>query len=85
MNGPTSVGPFFFEAIMVKIKFTAQGANSIVGGFGPGDKASVSEAFARHLVEEARVAVYDAAPSTSASAESVVAARVGRKPKQPKE
>ena len=43
---------------MVKIKFTAQGANALVGGFGPGDMANVSEALAQHLVEEARVARY---------------------------
>lgn len=43
---------------MVKIKFTAQGANALIGGFTTGDIATVGEAIARHLVEEARVAKY---------------------------
>ena len=43
---------------MVKIKFTAQGSNAMVGGFGPGDMANVGEAIGKHLVEEARVARY---------------------------
>lgn len=43
---------------MVRIKFIAQGSNSLIGGFSSGDLANVSPAFARHLVEDARVAVY---------------------------
>lgn len=43
---------------MVQIKFIAQGSNSLIGGFSSGDKARVSEAFAKHLVEEAKVASY---------------------------
>lgn len=43
---------------MVQIRFIRQGANSVLGGFSPGDLARVSEAFAKHLVEEARVAEY---------------------------
>ena len=43
---------------MVQIRFIRQGANSLIGGFSSGDLARVSEAFARHLVEEARVAEY---------------------------
>ena len=43
---------------MVKIRFIRQGANSLIGGFSSGDLARVSEVFARHLVEEARVAEY---------------------------
>lgn len=43
---------------MIQIRFTTSGANSQLGGFAMGDTASVSEAFARHLVEEARVAAY---------------------------
>lgn len=43
---------------MIQIRFKAQGANSIIGGFSHGDTARVSEAFARHLVEEAGVAEY---------------------------
>lgn len=50
---------------MRQIKFTASGANSALGGFSPGDIARVGDAFAAHLVNEARVAVYlDAAPAT---------------------
>lgn len=44
--------------VMVQIKFKVLGANSAVGGFSPGDTARVSEAMARHLVEEAGVAEY---------------------------
>ena len=43
---------------MVQIRFIRQGANSLIGGFSSGDLARVSESFARHLVEEARVAEY---------------------------
>ena len=43
---------------MIKIKFVRQGANSVLGGFSAGDVARVSDAFAAHLVNEARVAVY---------------------------
>ena len=43
---------------MVQIRFKAQGANSIIGGFSHGDTARVSDAFAKHLVEEAGVAEY---------------------------
>ena len=49
---------------MRQIKFTASGANSVLGGFQSGDIARVGDAFAAHLVNEARVAVYlDAAPA----------------------
>lgn len=49
---------------MRQIKFTASGANSVLGGFQSGDTARVADAFAAHLVNEARVAVYlDAAPA----------------------
>jgi hypothetical protein len=37
----------------------------MLGGFARGDIARVSEAFARHLVEEARVAEYLAAPTAA--------------------
>lgn len=43
---------------MVKIRFTAQGSNSMIGGFTTGDIANVGEAIAKHLVEEAQVARY---------------------------
>lgn len=54
---------------MVQIKFTATGANSALGSFSSGDRANVSEAFARHLVEEARVATDLPPPALSAAAE----------------
>ena len=55
---------------MKRIKFTAQGANSVLGGFQSGDIARVSDAFAAHLVNEARVAVYlDAASPSKEQAE----------------
>lgn len=43
---------------MVKIRFTAQGSNALIGGFSTGDVANVGEALGKHLVEEARVARY---------------------------
>lgn len=51
---------------MVQVRFKTSGANSMLGGFASGDHARVSEAFARHLVEEARVAEYVAAPAAVA-------------------
>lgn len=60
---------------MVQIRFIRQGANSLIGGFSSGDLARVSEAFARHLVEEARVAEY-AQPQMKDEAP-----KRGRKPK----
>ena len=41
----------------VRIKFIRHGANSVVGGFGPGDFARVSEEMAKHLINGAKVAV----------------------------
>jgi hypothetical protein len=43
---------------MVKIRFIRQGSNSMLGSFSSGDFARVSEALAKHLVDEALVAVY---------------------------
>lgn len=54
---------------MIQIKFKVSGANSMLGGFSSGDIARVSEAFARHLVEEARVADYLVAPAAAVNAE----------------
>lgn len=48
---------------MVQIRFIKQGSNSVLGGFASGDVARVSEEFAAHLVNEARVAVYLDAPA----------------------
>ena len=61
---------------MVQIRFIRQGANSLIGGFSSGDLARVSEDFARHLVEEARVAEYAQAQQKEAAAP-----KRGRKPK----
>ena len=43
--------------MQVRIKFIRHGANSAVGGFAPGDFARVDEAMAKHLINEAKVAV----------------------------
>lgn len=43
---------------MVKIKFTAQGSNALIGGFSTGDVKTVGEEIGKHLVEEANVAEY---------------------------
>lgn len=51
---------------MIQIRFKAQGANSLVGGFSHGDLARVGEALAKHLVEEAKVAEYVTAPQPAA-------------------
>lgn len=53
---------------MVQIRFIRQGSNSLIGGFSSGDLARVSEDFARHLVEEARVAEYVQAQQKEAAA-----------------
>lgn len=54
---------------MVNIRFKVGGANSQIGGFVAGDRASVSEAFARHLVEEAGVAEYVTAQAAAVNPE----------------
>lgn len=61
---------------MVQIRFIRQGANSLIGGFSSGDLARVSEDFARHLVEEARVAEY-----VQAQQKEAAVPKRGRKPK----
>jgi hypothetical protein len=43
--------------MQVRIKFIRHGANSVVGGFGPGDYARVDEEMAAHLINGAKVAV----------------------------
>lgn len=53
---------------MPKIRFIAQGANSMIGGFTTGDVAVVGDAVAKHLVDEARVAEYVKAPEAAAAA-----------------
>ncbi len=50
---------------MVQVRFKAQGANSLLGGFSSGDVARVNAEFARHLVEEAKVADYVNPPAAS--------------------
>lgn len=55
--------------MQVRIKFIRHGANSVVGGFGPGDFARVSEEMAAHLINGAKVAVLaDAVPAKPAAA-----------------
>ena len=61
---------------MVQIRFIRQGANSLIGGFSSGDLARVSEDFARHLVEDARVAEY-----VQAQQKEAAVPKRGRKPK----
>ena len=56
----------FIPPTMPQIRFTAHGANSQLGSFSSGDRVRVSEAFARHLVEEARVAEYVDQPAPPA-------------------
>lgn len=68
---------------MVQIKFTATGANSQLGSFSSGDIVRVSETFARHLVEEARVATYII--TAPALAESASAPKPPRRKKSAKE
>lgn len=60
---------------MKAVKFTSFGSNSVVGGFGPGDVARVSDEFAAHLVDEAKVAKYaDEQPQASAPAQAATKA-----------
>ncbi len=64
---------------MVQIKFIRQGANSVFGSFSSGDIARVSEAFAAHLVNEARVAEYLQPVTPAASEAPATPARRPRK------
>ena len=63
---------------MVQVRFKTQGANSLLGGFSSGDVARVNAEFARHLVEEAKVADYvnPSAASQTATEEPKPARRV---------
>ena len=55
--------------MQVRIKFIRHGANSLVGGFAPGDFARVDETMAKHLINEAKVAVLaEAKPAAPAPA-----------------
>lgn len=47
---------------MVKVKITRTAISPVHGNMGPGDILTVSEAFAKHLVEEAQCAEYLDAP-----------------------
>jgi hypothetical protein len=67
---------------MIQIRFKASGANSMLGSFASGDIARVSETFARHLVEEARVAEYIVATTASAANPEKPAKAPRRKPKE---
>lgn len=46
--------------MQTQIVFLVGGANSLIGGFCAGDTARVSSELAKHLVEELRIAKYDA-------------------------
>ena len=71
---------------MRQIKFTASGANSVLGGFQSGDTARVADAFAAHLVNEARVAVYlDAPPPAPATVDAPKPPKTTRRKAAPKE
>lgn len=69
---------------MIAVKFTASGANSLLGGFSAGDIARVEDALARHLVDEIGVAKYlDAAPAVPAAGQpQKPAAKARRKAKE---
>jgi len=54
---------------MVQVRFKTQGANSLLGGFSSGDVARVNADFARHLVDEAKVADYVNQPQAEQSAQ----------------
>lgn len=47
---------------MKRIKFTKYGSTNVLGNFEPGTIARCDDAFAKHLVEELRVATYLDAP-----------------------
>lgn len=69
---------------MRTIKFTAYGATQGIGEYGPGDVMRCHESMARHLVEQARCAVYvEAATHRPAPEQGAVrqAAAVRRKGK----
>jgi hypothetical protein len=55
---PQKLAPFFQDTNMARIRFIAQGSNSLVGGFSHGDLLMCSDALAAHLVNEAGVAEY---------------------------
>ena len=64
--------------MLVQIKLTALGSNSAIGSFSPGDTARLPVAFARHLVEEARVAKYMEAPAPVAEVQTQPRKRKGK-------
>jgi hypothetical protein len=65
---------------MKRVKFTGFGANSAIGGFGPGDFATVSDELAQHLVEEAGVAKYDTPPAGAQKPETAQMNKPEQKP-----
>lgn len=44
--------------MLVLIQFITNGSSTVLGNFGPGDRARVKPDMARHLVDEARCARY---------------------------
>ncbi len=52
--------------MQIQIKFTTHGADSLFGGFGPGDIARVSPELAKHFVEVCKCAKYMEKPAIQA-------------------
>jgi hypothetical protein len=59
--------------MQVQIKFTTHGADSLFGGFGPGDTARVSPELAKHFVEVCKCAKYLEKPAVQAEPKAVQA------------
>lgn len=65
--------------MQVQIKFIVSGACSAVGGFAPGDTARIDAALAKHLVDEAKCAVYTTKPVIEKPVEVVKPAKKAHK------
>jgi hypothetical protein len=59
--------------MQVQIKFTTHGADSLFGGFGPGDTARVYPELAKHFVEVCKCAKYMEKPAVQAEPKAVQA------------
>lgn len=70
---------------MPKIKFTTNGANSLIGGFAAGDVLVCSAALARHLVDEARCARYADPAAAGPQADAVRKPAATRKARGPRD
>lgn len=56
--------------MQVQIEFRQSGHCTALGNFGPGDKARVPLALARHLVDEVKCATYSTPPVVAAPLEA---------------